>query len=166
MMRRAAQAACDFYISHSPPCGIPFWDTGAPGLAHLPDHLDRPADPANEHEPVDSSAAAIGAQGLLRLGQYLMAHGDTDAGQRYGQAGLTVARTLLSPLYLSTDPDHQGLLLHVIYHRPRGWDHVPTAGRVPHGESALWGDYHLLELGVHLHRVASGGPSYTFFSAS
>ena len=40
------------------------------------DYLDRPADPFNDHEPVDSSAAAIGAQGLLRLGRWLTARGD------------------------------------------------------------------------------------------
>jgi unsaturated chondroitin disaccharide hydrolase len=166
MMRRAAQAACDFYLDHTPQCGIPYWDTGAPGLVHLPDSLDRPADPLNEYEPVDSSAAAIGAQGLLRLGHYLQAHGQVQAGRRYWQAGLTVARTLLGPPYLSSRLDHQGLLLHVVYHRPRGWDHVPAGSSVPHGESALWGDYHLLELGLYLHRVSSGGPMYTFFSAS
>ncbi len=42
-----------------------------PGLAQLGDYLDRPADPYNDHEPVDSSAAAIAAQGLIRLGTYL-----------------------------------------------------------------------------------------------
>jgi hypothetical protein len=32
------------------------------------DYLNKTADPFNSYEPVDSSAAAIGAQGLLRLG--------------------------------------------------------------------------------------------------
>jgi hypothetical protein len=165
MMRRAAQAACDFYIANTPPCGIPYWDTGAPGLARMPEPFERPANPMNEYEPVDSSAAAIGAQGLLRLGDYLESQGEAEASRRYRQAGLTVARTLLGPPYLSTQPDHQGLLLHVIYHRPRGWDHVPAGSRVPQGESALWGDYHLLELGLYLQRVATGGRRYTFFCA-
>ena len=35
MMRKAAEATCDFYIENTPPDGIPYWDTGAPGLANL-----------------------------------------------------------------------------------------------------------------------------------
>ena len=70
-MLRAAQATCDFYLEHTPTDGIPYWDTGRPGLSQLGDYLARPADPFNEHEPVDSSAAAIACQGLLRLGRRL-----------------------------------------------------------------------------------------------
>ena len=69
-MLNAARATCDFYIEHTPADGVPYWDTGAPGLAKMGDYLDRPADPFNEHEPVDSSAAVIAAQGLLRLGNH------------------------------------------------------------------------------------------------
>ncbi|MCK4343862.1 MAG: glycoside hydrolase family 88 protein, partial [Bacteroidales bacterium] len=65
---KAALATCDFYIKNTPVDGIPYWDTGAPGLEKLGDYLNQPANPYNEFEPVDSSAAAIGAQGLLRLG--------------------------------------------------------------------------------------------------
>ncbi|GAA3456808.1 glycoside hydrolase family 88 protein [Dactylosporangium matsuzakiense] len=151
--RKAAQATCDFYIDSSPADGVPYWDTGAPGLHHL--DLDAPADPYNAHEPVDSSAAAIGAQGLLRLGHAL---GD----QRYTQAGLTVARALLQEPYLATDPSHQGLLLHSVYHRPNGWDQIHEGQQVPNGESSMWGDYHLRELGLYLLRLDSG-PYYTFF---
>jgi unsaturated chondroitin disaccharide hydrolase len=53
-------------------------------------------------------------------------------------------------------------LLHVVYHRPRGWDYVPKGKHVPQGESALWGDYHLLELAVYLKRALGGGPCHTF----
>src|SRR5205823_1745543 len=82
----------------------------------------RAADPFNDVEPVDSSAAAIAAQGLLRLGRYLSQQGAD--GTRYTQAGLLVLDTLFDPAgpYLSTAPQHQGLLLHSIYHRPNGWD--------------------------------------------
>src|SRR5438552_1835509 len=71
MLRKAAEATSDFYIDHTPVDGIPYWDTGAPGLANIGDWANKPADPFNPHEPVDSSAAAIAAQGLLRLGTYL-----------------------------------------------------------------------------------------------
>jgi unsaturated chondroitin disaccharide hydrolase len=156
MMRKAATATCDFYIEHTPSDGVPYWDTGAPGLAKLGDYLDRPADPYNEHEPVDSSAAAIGAQGLLRLGRYLDE-------RRYTRAGLTVARTLFDEPYLSTDPTHQGLLLHSVYHRPNGWDHVAPGQRVPNSESSMWGDYHARELALYIQRLATDAPYHTFY---
>jgi hypothetical protein len=155
-MLRAATATCDFYLSSTPADGIPYWDTGAPGLARLGDYLAHPADPYNAYEPVDSSAAAIAAQGLLRLGRYL-------GNDRYWQAGLTVSDTLLAEPYLSTDPGHQGLILHSVYHRPNGWDHIPDGQRVPNGESSMWGDYHARELAVYLGRVARDEPYHTFF---
>jgi len=158
-----SKAVAEFYIRETPTCGIPYWDTGAPGLVHLGDYNNRPADPFNEHEPVDSSAAAIGAQGLLRLGHYLDRHGKKEEGARYMAAGLTAAKTLFSEPYLSLDPNHEGLLLHTVYHRPNGWDHVPAGRKVPCGESAMWGDYHLRELALHIQRLASGAPYLTFF---
>ncbi len=161
-MWEAARAACDYYLHSTPTCGVPYWDSGAPGLAALDDYTNRPADPFNGQEPVDSSAAAIAAQGLLRLGR-LLRQRDPSAADRYYQAGLTVARTLLHEPYLSTDPDHQGLLLHAVYHRPRGWDHVPPGSRIPYGESCQWGDYHLMELALWIRRVATGGAYLTFF---
>jgi len=159
----AARAAADHFIAQTPTDGVPYWDTGAPGLARLPGHRDRPADPWNEHEPVDSSAAAIAAQGLIRLGRRLETSGQAEEGRRAVQAGLTVARTLLAPPYLSEDPAHQGLLLHSVYHRPNGWDYVPPGRQVPCGESSQWGDYHLRELALFVKRLADGGPYYSFF---
>jgi hypothetical protein len=160
---RAAEATCDFYLEHTPTDGIPYWDTGAPGLVRLGDYLDRAADPYNAHEPVDSSAAAIAAQGLLRLGRYLASVGRPEDGQRYWQAGLTVCDTLFGEPYLSTDPGHQGLILHSIYHRPNGWDHVAPGQRVPNGEASMWGDYHAREVALYLQRVARDEPYLTFF---
>jgi hypothetical protein len=164
MMLRAAQAACDFYIEDTPVDGIPYWDAGAPGLASLGDYRGRPADPFNAHEPVDSSAAAIGCQALLRLGRWLEQHGRQDEAQRYWQAGLTTLRTLLSEPYLATNEAHDGLLLHSIYHRPRGWDFIPAGASIPQGESSQWGDYHLLEAALYTQRIAGGEPYYTFFA--
>jgi hypothetical protein len=157
-----ARAVADFYIEQTPTDGIPYWDTGAPGLARMGNYLDRPAEPFNEHEPVDSSAAGIAAQGLLRLGRYLTQRGDAAQGQRYWRAGLTVARTVLSEPYLSTDAAHEGLILHSIYHRPNDWDHIPRGQKVPCGESSMWGDYHARELALMLKREAEGKPWMTF----
>jgi unsaturated chondroitin disaccharide hydrolase len=162
-MLRAARATCDFYIEHTPTDGVPFWDTGAPGLVHLGDYLARPADPFNPHEPVDSSAAAIACQGLLRLGRRLTAAGDRQHGERYWAAGLTTLRSLLAAPYLAEDPAHDGLLLHTIYHRPRNWDYKPPGAAVPHGEACMWGDYHLLEAALYVQRVALDEPYYAFF---
>jgi len=165
MMLNAAKATCDFYIAHTPADGIPYWDTGAPGLHKLGDYLERPADPFNEHEPVDASAAAIASQGLLRLGRFLRQRGEAAQGDTYWLAGLTVADGLLQEPYLSTDTGHQGLLLHSVYHRPNGWDYIPPGAKVPCGESSQWGDYHLRELGLYLHRIIKGGKYYAFFGA-
>ena len=131
-------------------------------MASIPDHQQVSADPLDTPEPVDSSAAAIGAQGLLRLGHYLEGREDESAA-RYWQAGLSVARTLRREPYLSTDSEHQGLLLHSIYHRPGGWDHSPAARHTPHGEACMWGDYHLRELALYLGRIASDAPYYTYY---
>ena len=158
-----ARAASDLYIDgYAAKDGVPYWDTGAPELHRLGDVTLRPADPFNAWEPVDSSAAAIAAQGFLRLGHYLLGKGRRAAGRKYFQAGLTVADTLFSEPYLSTEPKHQGLLLHSVYHRPNGWDHVPPGRRVPCGESSMWGDYHAMELALLVARLAQGR-YYTFF---
>ncbi|HWW00043.1 MAG TPA: hypothetical protein VNZ64_10145 [Candidatus Acidoferrum sp.] len=161
---RAATATADFYIENSCADGIPMWDTGAPNLRRLGDYLGKPAVPFNRWEPVDSSAAAIAAQGLLRLGNHLLANRSQKAGNRYRQAGLTVARTVLDEPYLCADPKHQGLLLHSVYHRPNGWDYVARGQQVPNGESSMWGDYHLRELALLLLREAQGQTYPTFFA--
>jgi len=158
LLERTARATCDFYIDQaSSSDGVCYWDTGAPDLHYLGDWKNHPTDPYNQHEPVDSSAAAIAAQGLVRLGHAMGKEGD-----RYRQAGLTIAQSLLREPYLSTDPQHEGILLHSIYHRPNGWDHIPKGSKTPFGESSMWGDYHMLELGLLILRMA-GDQYYTFF---
>ena len=150
VLEEAARATCDFYIENTPPDGIPYWDTGAPGLAQLGDWRSRNADPLNTVEPVDSSAAAIAAQGLLRLGRRI---GD----DRYWQAGLKVCDTLFAEPYVSTDTNHQGLILHSVYHRPNGWCAGP-------GESSMWGDYHAREVALYLLRLAENRPYLRFWA--
>ena len=154
MMMKAARATCDFYLENTPTDGIPYWDTGAPNLRTLGDYLGKPADPYNEYEPVDSSAATIAAQGLMRFGRYLNMAGKKADGRRYYQAGLTIANALFDEPYLSRNSQHQGLILHSVYHRPNGWDYIPPGSKVPNGESSMWGDYHALELGLLISREA------------
>lgn len=162
-MMKAATATCDFYIEQTPIDGVPYWDTGAPLLVKLGDYLSKPADPFNEYEPVDSSAAAIGCQGLLRLGKILHSL-DPAASKKYTQAGLTVLNTLLEEPYLSTSATHQGLLLHSIYHRPNNWDYIPKGSKIPRGESSMWGDYHIREAALYMQRIINKEKYYTFFN--
>ena len=162
-MLKAAKSTCDFYIENTPIDGIPYWDTGAPSLYKLGNYLDLPADPFNEYEPVDSTAAAIASQGLLRLGKYLQDKKD-DAGNKYWQTGLTVVNTLMQDPYISTDSSHQGLLLHSIYHWPNRWDHIPSGAKVAQGESSMWGDYHIREVALYLQKIIVKEPYYTFFN--
>ena len=182
VLTNAATATADFYLANCCADGLPLWDTGAPNLHRLPgDYLDQPANPFNAWEPVDSSAAVIAAQGLIRLGNYLLAiskplppaklpRGSGAAreslaaqGRRYRQAGLTITSTPFSEPYLSTNPKHQGLILHSVYHRPNGWDHIAPGQKVPNGESSMWGDYHARELALLLLREARGEPYLKFF---
>jgi hypothetical protein len=157
IMLGMARATADFYIDGlTSSDGITYWDDGAPGLADMPDWRDRPADPYNDHEPVDASASAIAAQGLIRLGDFL-------GEDRYVKAGLGVAKVLFDEPYLSADASHQGLLLHSVYHRPNGWDHVPTGRSVPCDESSMWGDYHWVELAVQVQKLARGDAPYRFY---
>ena len=110
---------------------------------------------------MDSSAAAIACQGLIRYGNYLNTIGNT--GDGYINYGMTILNTLLDEPYLSVDDSHQGLLLHSIYHRPNGWDHVPPGSQVPNGESCMWGDYHLRESALVIQRMLRKQPYYTYF---
>jgi unsaturated chondroitin disaccharide hydrolase len=166
MMLKAARATCDFYIEYTPVDGIPYWDTGAPNLYKLGNYLEKPADPFNNYEPVDSSAAAIGAQGLLRLGTYLTKKGDTINGKKYFQAGMTIINTLLDEPYLSNKENHQGLLLHSIYHQPNGWDFIPNGSKIANGESSMWGDYHIREVCLYLQKIINKENYYTFFNCT
>ncbi len=164
-MVKAAIATSDYYISETPTDGIPYWDTGAPGLGQIGEFRDSPSDPFNGFEPVDSSAASIACQGLLRLGRHFEELGQFEESRKYTQAGLTVIKTLLSDKYLSLDPAHQGLILHSIYHYPNDWDYIPEGGKIPYGESSMWGDYHAREFAIYLQKIINKEPYYTFFNS-
>ena len=165
LLLEAARATCDCYMEVAASDGVPYWDTGAPGLWALAGWGDRPADPFNNREPVDSSAAAIAAQGLLRLAHMLARRGSGGDEVRYEQAGLRVLDTLFDETgpYLSVDPDHHGLLLHSVYHWPNRWDYVPPGAATPRGESSQWGDYHAREAALYVKRLAEGASYLAFF---
>jgi unsaturated chondroitin disaccharide hydrolase len=100
----------------------------------------------------------------LRLGKYLKDKGDNENGNRYYQSGLKILDTLLDEPYLSIVAKHEGLVLHSIYHRPNGWDYIPAGSKIPNGESSMWGDYHMRESCLYLHRVINNEKYYTFFN--
>jgi hypothetical protein len=162
VLLEAARATCDYYLEVAAADGVPYWDAGAPGLAALEGWGDRPADPFNDREPVDSSAAAIAAQGLLRLAHLLERRGDAGS-DPYMQAGLRVLDTIFDTPYLGVDDNHQGLLLHSVYHWPNRWDHVPPGAQTPRGESSQWGDYHAREAALYVKRLAEDAPYLAFF---
>lgn len=162
-LSQAAIATSEFYLAHTPTDGIPYWDTGAPNLHKMGDYLNRASDPFNEFEPVDSSAACIAAQGLIRIGKWLHSS-DPIRAEKYQNAGIQLAGTLFSEPYLSTGANHQGLILHSIYHQPNGWDYAPEKGKVAHGESSMWGDYHARELALLLQRMGNNEPYYSFLN--
>ena len=160
----ASTAAAGLFLSSCCSDGVPVWDTGAPNLHRLGDFLSKPSEPFNEWEPLDSSAASIASQGLIRLGNFLNSHSDDKKnGETFRQAGFTIANTLFSEPYLATNSKHQGLILHSVYHRPNGWDHIAPGQKVPNGESSMWGDYHARELALLLLREARREKYLTFF---
>ena len=82
----------------------------------------------------DSSAAAIAVCGLLELARSLPI---TD-GRRatYERAAATMLRELSERYLAPLDNQHNGLLMHAVYHMPNG---------VGVDESCIWGDYFYLE---------------------
>ncbi|GAA0877902.1 glycoside hydrolase family 88 protein [Algoriphagus jejuensis] len=162
-LSEAAIATSEFYLANTPTDGIPYWDTGAPTLHQMGDYLNRPSDPFNAFEPIDSSAACITAQGLIRIANWLKSS-DPDRAEKYQKAAFQISGALFSEPYLSTEANHQGLILHSIYHEPNAWDYAPEPGKVAHGESSMWGDYHARELALLLQRMLKGEAYYSYLN--
>ena len=91
-------------------------------------------------------------------------NGHFEESKKYFQAGLTVVKILLSDPYISMDPDHQGLILHSVYHYPNDWDYKPKGSSIPFGESSMWGDYHAREFALYIQKLIIDEPYYTFFN--
>lgn len=115
-----AERCAEYYLRHTPAGLVPYWDYGAPGIPH---------------EPLDSSAAAIAGCGLDILSKVASS---SERALRYRSSSLEIARTLSGERFLARGhTGEEGLLLHGVYHRPRGWG-VEA--------SVMWGDYFYLEL--------------------
>ena len=107
------------YLRRAPADLVPPWDFDLPGVV---DSLR------------DSSAAAITASGLWDLSE---AVADPAEQQRYRTAALTILQTLCSDAFLPRQrPQWEGILLHGVYHYPRG---------LGVDESVAWGDHFFVE---------------------
>jgi unsaturated chondroitin disaccharide hydrolase len=127
----AARRCAGYYLRHTPENGVPYWDYGAPGIPS---------------EPLDSSAAAVTGCGLLLLAASGV---DRDEAERCRAAALRVAETLAADEFQGARrTGEEGILLHGVYHRPRGWGV---------NASTMWGDYFFLELAE---RLLGKGPEH------
>lgn len=115
---QTAEACTDYYISHTPPGGIPPWDYNAP---------------AENRSVVDSSAAAIAAAGLLRLCRLVA---DPMKGHFYWSTAIHILRTLCTKYLAAGDPEWEGVLKGGVYHIHNG---------LGVDESVMWGEYFFVE---------------------
>ncbi len=126
----AAEAVAGYFVDNLPADGVPYWDFDAPGI------------PDTER---DSSAAAIGASGLIELSTLTV---DPLRQRKYYDAARRILRSLAAPKadggYLAEDtagqPLSQGVLMHGCAIHPDSF----AGGNVP-DESLIWGDYYLIE---------------------
>jgi unsaturated chondroitin disaccharide hydrolase len=112
-----ARHCADYYLRRAPAGLVPLWDFDAP----------------EGKQPRDSSAAAIAASGLWDLSEQVPT---PDRGP-YRAAALAALRTLCSDEYLARGrPEWEGILLHGVYHYPRG---------LGVDESVAWGEHFFVE---------------------
>ena len=97
---RAAAATCDFYIAHTATDGIPYWDTGAPGLTELGDVYARAVGAGERHRAGRQLGGRDRRPGAASAMARWLADQGRDGAPAYTQAGLTVLATLLGPAYL------------------------------------------------------------------
>jgi unsaturated chondroitin disaccharide hydrolase len=111
-----ARRLADYYISHVPGDGVPYWDFNAPNIPI---------------EPRDTSSAAIAASGLLELSTFVSSQTDKD---RYRQAASNILTSLCSAPYLTRGSSSDGVLLHGVGNKNGEVD-----------VSLIYGDYYFIE---------------------
>ena len=125
-----AEAIANYFVSHSPADGIPPWDFDAPGT-----------------QPVDTSAAAIAADGLIMLSTVAGAQGPTF---------LSDAENILeslSSLYLDKSTTGEAVLL----------DGYP-GGVTGTNTALIFGDYYFTEALLRLQTVLNGEEDWVLYS--
>ncbi len=121
---RTAKRLADYFLTRLPEDGIVYWD-----LIFMD----------GDEQERDSSAAAIAVCGLLELAKRLP---DADPDKaRYANAAAAMLTALTDRYATKGHPDADGLLLHGVYNKPRGWGI---------DESTIWGDYFYFEALVRL----------------
>ena len=113
-----AEAGADYYVTHTPPDGVPPWDYDAP---------------ENSRALVDTSAGAIAACGLLQLATLC---GDPVKAHFYGQTARRILRTLCAKYLAKSDPAWEGILKGGVYHLHKG---------LGVAESVMWGEHFFVE---------------------
>jgi unsaturated chondroitin disaccharide hydrolase len=115
---QAAVACADYYIEHTPADGVPPWDYDAP---------------FESQQQVDTSAAAISAAGLFRLGGLCS---DTMKGFLYDSVARQIVNSLCAKYLGQPDPEWEGILKGGVYHIHKN---------LGVNESVMWGEYFFLE---------------------
>ena len=117
-----AETCADYYITHSPPDGVPPWDFAAP---------------PEERSQLDTSAAAVAAAGFLRLCRLLP---DPVKGHFYWSTGIRILQTLCEVHLAHSDPAWEGILKGGVYHMRKN---------LGVNESVMWGEYFFVEALEH-----------------
>jgi unsaturated chondroitin disaccharide hydrolase len=115
---RTAEACADFYIEHTPADGVPPWDYTAPD---------------ESRKQVDTSAAAIAAAGLFRLGALCA---DPMKGLLYDNVARHIVSSLCQSYLGKSDPAWEGILKGGVYHIHKN---------LGVNESVMWGEHFFLE---------------------
>ncbi len=150
-MRKAARATCDFYIEQHRRRRHPLLGHRRPG----PARAGRLASRARRSVQRPRAGRQLGRghrrAGPAALGRTTCTEDEPAALLAGRPDGARHAARRAVPQ--RPTPNHQGLLLHTVYHRPNGWDYVPPGRQVPCGESSMWGDYHAREAALYVQRV-------------